>query len=633
MDILLSVVLLPCLYYIWRSIYYPVIALISIRLLQRIYGYSLLENRVLIICYAVGIRIVITTFTKDYQYFYSTLYGFGTEILWSCSEYFTVFHAVAPADRILIIHALLVLPYEWLSLLTSNYFPSLCPSLPIITETFNSSTFFTSSNVTLTKEIFQPLLDAVYSTQINTDTTMESIILHINFVLLGGLATIILFSLPLFVFVARIDPFIPPPTTTIAVSNTHSTSATDTPQYNFFSRMLITLYFVLICGTVIIGIEYNYLYIYLQTEPFRFVVERLIRYSFSHTVFIGYLGFTLALLITVISPFVTRYILNYPFTVVPSSLSLLKNDKLHIYKILLVRKIFHFGAVLMFIPGIGLLTNNVTLLYFFSFTLAVAVKVLVLLECIRILRIGPSLLWLTIDKYMRQYLDQRDQGIFILSHLYLLLGCAVPVWLTLSFRQKERSIGIATNESFLSPFLILLSLTGILSIGIGDAFAAVIGIVRQLTVLRPFYWGNIVRYTLETILGPDEEDDIPTNTGTKEETNSDTVVSSSSSSTPSFSIYTYIDTWSGARKTVEGTLAFMITYILVAVLHLSIGYCMNVINISSTMMIPLFVTLTMVAGICAFIETCAGGSDNLVVPLVAWLLSYSSIYLIFHQTI
>jgi len=34
-----------------------------------------------------------------------------------------------------------------------------------------------------------------------------------------------------------------------------------------------------------------------------------------------------------------------------------------------------------------------------------------------------------IDSFMRTFIDERDAGSLILTHLYLLVGCAAPVWL------------------------------------------------------------------------------------------------------------------------------------------------------------------------------------------------------------
>jgi hypothetical protein len=49
------------------------------------------------------------------------------------------------------------------------------------------------------------------------------------------------------------------------------------------------------------------------------------------------------------------------------------------------------------------------------------------LEYVRMGRIMP--LGEKLDQFLRSFIDDRDPGIMIVSHTYLLLGCAVPVWL------------------------------------------------------------------------------------------------------------------------------------------------------------------------------------------------------------
>jgi dolichol kinase len=60
-------------------------------------------------------------------------------------------------------------------------------------------------------------------------------------------------------------------------------------------------------------------------------------------------------------------------------------------------------------------------------------------------------------------LDSRDKGkVIIIAHIYLLLGCAMPLWLGYSLKLHE------------SYSLILMS-CGIISIGIADTLASLIG--------------------------------------------------------------------------------------------------------------------------------------------------------------
>lgn len=114
--------------------------------------------------------------------------------------------------------------------------------------------------------------------------------------------------------------------------------------------------------------------------------------------------------------------------------------------LIVVRKLYHIQALIMFSPVIAYDQD------FLALAFGLATAVMLGLEYIRACRVPPFGTWL--NSFMRAYTDSRDEGLFILTHLYLLLGCAVPVWVA--------SDGIA-------PY------AGVLILGAGDAAAAVIG--------------------------------------------------------------------------------------------------------------------------------------------------------------
>ena len=58
-----------------------------------------------------------------------------------------------------------------------------------------------------------------------------------------------------------------------------------------------------------------------------------------------------------------------------------------------------------------------------------------------------------IKTYMDKFSDHRDQGPLILSHIYLLLGCSLPLWLTSTSSTIETTI----------------SSSGCIVLGIGDS--------------------------------------------------------------------------------------------------------------------------------------------------------------------
>ncbi|KAI9295502.1 hypothetical protein K502DRAFT_364926 [Neoconidiobolus thromboides FSU 785] len=111
------------------------------------------------------------------------------------------------------------------------------------------------------------------------------------------------------------------------------------------------------------------------------------------------------------------------------------------------RKYFHGLATLLFIPGYFI---DKKLLYV---AFSIALSLFLLLEYIRYFKILPF------DKVLNNYLihftDDKDTGNLIFAHVYLLLGCALPIWL------KEDSIAC--------------SLSGILVLGLADAAASIIG--------------------------------------------------------------------------------------------------------------------------------------------------------------
>ncbi|CEP13489.1 hypothetical protein [Parasitella parasitica] len=111
------------------------------------------------------------------------------------------------------------------------------------------------------------------------------------------------------------------------------------------------------------------------------------------------------------------------------------------------RKLFHALAVIMFVPGV-LFEKS-----FLQLAFGVALSGFIYLEYLRYFAVWP---WgKSLHVFLTEFIDNRDLGPVILSHIYLLLGCASPVWLG------------SSN--------VLASLSGVLSLGFGDAAASIIG--------------------------------------------------------------------------------------------------------------------------------------------------------------
>lgn len=84
---------------------------------------------------------------------------------------------------------------------------------------------------------------------------------------------------------------------------------------------------------------------------------------------------------------------------------------------------------------------------------SVGLAALIFFEYIRYFAVVPF--GKEIHLFLVGFLDERDGGPIILSHLYLLMGCAAPVWL--------------------AEHHILAGLSGIFALGVGDAMASIVG--------------------------------------------------------------------------------------------------------------------------------------------------------------
>ncbi|XP_013677303.1 dolichol kinase EVAN [Brassica napus] len=134
---------------------------------------------------------------------------------------------------------------------------------------------------------------------------------------------------------------------------------------------------------------------------------------------------------------------------------------------ILLRKYYHLMAVLMFLPALVLQPK------FLDLAFGAALAVFVALEIIRIWRVQP--LGEPLHHFMNAFTDHRDSELLIVSHFSLLLGCALPIWMSSGF-----------NDRALSPF------SGILSLGIGDTTASMVG--HKYGVLR---WSKTGKKTVE----------------------------------------------------------------------------------------------------------------------------------------
>ncbi|CAM8898071.1 unnamed protein product [Rhodiola kirilowii] len=134
---------------------------------------------------------------------------------------------------------------------------------------------------------------------------------------------------------------------------------------------------------------------------------------------------------------------------------------------ILLRKYYHLMAVCMFLPAV------IYQPMFLDLAFGAALAVFLVLEIIRICRMWP--LGQLVHQFMNAFTDHRDSEILIVSHFSLLLGCALPIWMSSGY-----------NDRPLAPF------AGILSLGIGDTMASMVG--YKYGVLR---WSKAGKKTIE----------------------------------------------------------------------------------------------------------------------------------------
>ncbi|KAJ8751546.1 hypothetical protein K2173_016781 [Erythroxylum novogranatense] len=141
-----------------------------------------------------------------------------------------------------------------------------------------------------------------------------------------------------------------------------------------------------------------------------------------------------------------------------------KNSKI---ERILLRKYYHLVAVLMFSPAVIFQPK------FLGLAFGAALAAFLILEIIRVWKIWPF--GQVIHQFMNAFTDHRDSDLLIVSHFSLLLGCAIPIWMSSGY-----------NDRPLAPF------SGILSLGIGDTMASMVG--HKYGVLR---WSKTGKKTIE----------------------------------------------------------------------------------------------------------------------------------------
>jgi dolichol kinase len=258
---------------------------------------------------------------------------------------------------------------------------------------------------------------------------------------------------------------------------------------------------------------------------------------------------------------------------------------------LLVRKVFHLAAFAMFALPVAAGPDTHALLYL---AFAVAAKALLLLECARALRLPPAWLVGGVHAYMTRYTDTRDAGAFVLTHIYLLLGCALPMWLSgmpgcLDYDRSPAAAagtsgapGCCANPPLMS---VIFPLAGTLALGVGDAMAAVVGIIASARG-RAHTWGHLLAAPPGGVRAR----------------------------------------WPGANKTVEGTSAFIVcTLLATAAVYAAArgaagGWSAMFRGAAPGDSPEPWAGVVAAVAVSALLETFTEGIDNAALPLCTWCL-------------
>jgi len=223
-----------------------------------------------------------------------------------------------------------------------------------------------------------------------------------------------------------------------------------------------------------------------------------------------------------------------------------------IYEVDTRRKVFHFMMVAMFLPATYVDPA------FAALALAIVLAVFLLLDLLRASQLPP--LSKPITYFLAPYVDGRDfQGPVVISHIFLLIGCAIPLWLTLGSLPRTGT-GYLTGWELPTKEVSMVS--GVVCVGLGDAAASLIG--RR--------WGR--RKWL----------------------------------------------WKGG-KSLEGSLAFAVA-VFIGLVAASAWLQIGRWAVSQGQAVPWPVSLRN-AGVCASMASLTeavltGGNDNVIVPVVLW---------------
>lgn len=148
-----------------------------------------------------------------------------------------------------------------------------------------------------------------------------------------------------------------------------------------------------------------------------------------------------------------------------------------IYEVDTRRKVFHFMMVGMLLPATYVDPTYVAL------ALVLVLAIFLLLDLIRASQLPP--LSKPIASFLTPYVDGRDlRGPVVISHIFLLIGCSIPLWLSLAAIGRG---GTGALQGWEVPTRDVSMVSGVVCVGLGDAAASLIG---RRWGHRKWVWGG-----------------------------------------------------------------------------------------------------------------------------------------------
>jgi dolichol kinase len=136
-----------------------------------------------------------------------------------------------------------------------------------------------------------------------------------------------------------------------------------------------------------------------------------------------------------------------------------------IYEVDTRRKVFHFMMVAMLLPSTYVDPT------FVSLALSLVLAIFLLLDLFRASQLPP--LSKPLAYFLTPYVDGRDlRGPVVISHIFLLIGCAIPLWLSLAGLPRTGTGYLAGWEV---PTREVSMVSGVICVGLGDAAASLVG--------------------------------------------------------------------------------------------------------------------------------------------------------------